>query len=97
MTCGRDADDKGGGNKQNGCGQRFRWNTVRCSHHVVLACFMNVHTCTMVASNLYFIVAMHVLQCMRRHLHTSLVPTHGSSLLLLSKRWPISNNRFVFY
>eukprot|EP00750_Incisomonas_marina_P029500 INCI7186.4.p1 GENE.INCI7186.4~~INCI7186.4.p1 ORF type:complete len:576 (+),score=95.25 INCI7186.4:291-2018(+) len=28
MTCGRDADDKGGGNKQNGCGQRFRWNTA---------------------------------------------------------------------
>jgi hypothetical protein len=26
MTCGRDAADKGGGNRQDGCGQGFRWN-----------------------------------------------------------------------
>ena len=26
MTCGRDASDKGGGNKQDGCGKAFRWN-----------------------------------------------------------------------
>lgn len=25
MTCGRDASDKGGGNKQDGCGKRFNW------------------------------------------------------------------------
>lgn len=25
MTCGRDAEDKGGGNKQDGCGKGFNW------------------------------------------------------------------------
>jgi hypothetical protein len=25
MTCGKDAPDKGGGNVQHGCGQRFNW------------------------------------------------------------------------
>jgi hypothetical protein len=29
MTCGRDASDKGGGNKQDGCGQAFRWPNAK--------------------------------------------------------------------
>lgn len=29
MTCGRDAADKGGGNKQDGCGRSFSWNRAK--------------------------------------------------------------------
>eukprot|EP00943_MAST-04B_sp_MAST-4B-sp1_P006091 g6091.t1 len=29
MTCGRDAADKGGGNKQDGCGKKFNWNQAK--------------------------------------------------------------------
>lgn len=29
MTCGRDAADKGGGNQQDGCGQRFDWSRAQ--------------------------------------------------------------------
>lgn len=29
MTCGRDASDKGGGNKQDGCGQKFNWKKAQ--------------------------------------------------------------------
>lgn len=29
MTCGRDASDKGGGNKQDGCGKGFRWTEAK--------------------------------------------------------------------
>lgn len=29
MTCGRDASDKGGGNKQDGCGKGFRWPSAK--------------------------------------------------------------------
>jgi hypothetical protein len=28
MTCGRDAADKGGGNRQDGCGQAFKWTAA---------------------------------------------------------------------
>ena len=28
MTCGRDAKDKGGGNRQDGCGKKFDWSTA---------------------------------------------------------------------
>ena len=33
MTCGRDAADKGGGNRQDGCGQGFRWNDAPPYRH----------------------------------------------------------------
>ena len=29
MTCGRDAADKGGGNKQDGCGRKFNWKRAK--------------------------------------------------------------------
>ena len=29
MTCGRDAADKGGGNRQDGCGKKFNWNQAK--------------------------------------------------------------------
>jgi hypothetical protein len=29
MTCGRDAADKGGGNRQDGCGKTFSWTTAK--------------------------------------------------------------------
>ena len=29
MTCGRDAADKGGGNKQDGCGKKFNWKQAK--------------------------------------------------------------------
>jgi hypothetical protein len=29
MTCGRDAADKGGGNKQDGCGEKFNWQKAQ--------------------------------------------------------------------
>ena len=29
MTCGRDAQDKGGGNRQDGCGKGFNWDRAK--------------------------------------------------------------------
>ena len=29
MTCGRDAADKGGGNRQDGCGKKFNWDQAK--------------------------------------------------------------------